>query len=65
MQIIRLTNETKNDLLESLLKRSPNQYSEYEAKVIDILEDVKKNGDEAVFRLTKTFDKADINKSTV
>ncbi|MDD6102933.1 MAG: histidinol dehydrogenase [Clostridiales bacterium] len=65
MQIIRLTNETKNDLLESLLKRSPNQYSEYEAKVIDILEDVKKNGDEAVFRLTKTFDKADINKSNL
>lgn len=60
MRIVKLTSESKNNILETLLKRSPNQYDEYQSAVSDILEDVKKNGDKAVFSYTKKFDGADI-----
>ena len=33
MRIVKLTEESRKNLLEELLKRSPNQYGEYEAKV--------------------------------
>ena len=65
MRIVNLTNETKQDILKNLLKRSPSQYTEYEKTVADILSDVKEKGDEAVFELTKRFDKWDIDKTNV
>lgn len=65
MRILELTQESKNNLLESLLKRSPNQYGEYEAKVAAILEDVKANGDEALFRYTERFDQVVINPENI
>ena len=65
MRIVRLNNETKNDILESLLKRSPNQYAQYEATVADIINKVRAEGDKAVFDMTKQFDKWDINSSNV
>ena len=65
MRIVELTNETKQDILKNLLKRSPSQYTEYEKKVSDILKDVRERGDDAVFELTKRFDKWDINRSNV
>ena len=37
MRIVELTDETKNNLLESLLKRSPNSYGQYEKTVNDII----------------------------
>ena len=45
MRTIKLTAETKANLLGNLLKRSPNNYSEYESTVNGILEDVRKDGD--------------------
>lgn len=57
MRIISLTNETKKDITEQLLKRSPSSYGEYEAKVQAILEDVKTRKDAAVFEYTERFDK--------
>lgn len=65
MRIVELTQETKDDILSSLLKRSPNQYTQYEETVAGIIDDVKKRGDEAVFELTSKFDKWDINPSNV
>ena len=65
MRIVELTNETKQDILKNLLKRSPSQYTEYEKTVSDILKDVRERGDDAVFELTKRFDKWDINGSNV
>ena len=65
MRIVKLTAETKKGILEDLLKRSPNQYGEYEAVVADIIENVKKDGDSAVFAYTKKFDKFDLNKENI
>ena len=61
MRILKLDETTKKNLLEDLLKRSPNQYTEYEERVAAILQDVKKRKDEAVFEYTKRFDGTEIN----
>lgn len=65
MRIVKLTDETKNNILEDLLKRSPNSYGKFEAAVNDILLNVRINKDEALFKYTKDFDKADINASNI
>lgn len=65
MRIQKLTEETKKNLLEDLLKRSPNHYTEYEERVEDILYHVKKERDAALFSYTKQFDHAVITKETI
>ena len=65
MRMVQLTKQEKENILENLLKRSPNQYDEYQEAVNEILENVKKEGDKAVFDYTKRFDKADISKETL
>lgn len=65
MRIVNFTQDTKNNILENLLKRSPNQYTQYEATVNEIVAAVKETGDEAVFSYTSKFDKWDINASNV
>lgn len=60
-----MTEDAKKNILEDLLKRSPNSYGKFEATVNEILENVRKNKDEAVFSYTKQFDKADINADTI
>lgn len=65
MRIVKLTEETKNNILENLLKRSPNSYGKYEAAVGEILSNVRANKDAALFKYTKDFDKADINASNI
>ena len=61
MRIQRLNETTKKNLLEDLLKRSPNQYTQYEERVNAILDAVKKEKDEALFAFTKQFDGAEIH----
>lgn len=65
MRILKLTADAKKDILQNLLKRSPNQYSEYEGRVNAIIMDVKINGDRAVFQYTKRFDGVDINADNI
>lgn len=65
MQIIRLTAETKKNILEQLLKRSPDSYPEFEKRVQDIIKNVKENGDAAVFDYTKRFDGVEITPETI
>ena len=55
MRMVQLTKQEKENILENLLKRSPNQYDEYQEAVNEILENVKKEGDKAVFDYTKRF----------
>lgn len=61
MRIEKLNEKTKKNLLEDLLKRSPNQYGEYEDSVKEILAQVKARGDAAVFELTEKFDGSKIS----
>ncbi len=57
MRIVELTESTRQNVLNDLLKRSPNNYSQYEETVSEILSDVKENGDRALFAYTQKFDK--------
>ena len=65
MRIVKLTKETTENILENMLKRSPGQYGEYEARVQEILSRVKEQKDEAVFSYTRQFDRADIGPENV
>lgn len=65
MRIVRLTDETKRNIMSGLLKRSPSQYGEYENTVRDILDNVRAGGDKAVFDYTLKFDKCKLDKDTV
>lgn len=65
MRILELTENTKSDLLESLLKRSPNSYGEYEGRVNAIIDEVREKRDEAIFAFTEKFDGACINADNI
>lgn len=65
MRRIRLDEASMENILESLLKRSPNQYDSYQDTVNEILNEVKEKGDEALFRYTKKFDKAEITSDNI
>ena len=65
MRIQRLTKDAKENLLEDLLKRSPNNYGQYEQGVQEILAHVKEEKDQAVFAYTKKFDHADITADNI
>lgn len=64
MRIVNLTNETKKNLLENLLKRSTNDYGEYEKIVADIIENVKANKEAAIFEYALKFDKCALTKDS-
>ncbi|MCI9321846.1 MAG: histidinol dehydrogenase [Lachnospiraceae bacterium] len=57
MRIVELTESTRKNVLNDLLKRSPNNYTEYEDKVAGILSNVKEKGDEALFAYTLEYDR--------
>ncbi len=65
MRILELSNETKQDILNNLLKRSPNNYSQYEAAVNEIIENVRANGDKALFEYTLKFDRYALSADTI
>lgn len=65
MKTVKLTAETQKDILNTLLKRSPNNYGQYEDTVAEIVNNVRENGDRAVFEYTKQFDKWDINADNI
>ena len=64
-RIIELTEEARTNILENLLKRSPNSYGEFEGRVNEIIENVRANRDAAIFDYTKRFDGADINAENI
>ncbi len=65
MKLVKLTQETKQDILNHLLKRSPNNYGEFEARVNAIIQEVREHGDEALFAYTEKFDGVKITADTV
>lgn len=65
MRILKLTEETRTNILENLLKRSPNSYGEFEGRVNDIIAQVREGRDAAVFAYTKRFDGADIHAGNI
>ena len=65
MRIQKLNSDTKKNLLEDLLKRSPNNYGQYEASVKEILDRIKEEKDAAVFAYTAKFDGAELTTDTI
>ncbi|MBR4085280.1 MAG: histidinol dehydrogenase [Lachnospiraceae bacterium] len=65
MRIVALTEDTKQNVMNDLLKRSPNNYSQYESTVNEIIENVKANKDAAVFEYTKKFDKFELTAENI
>lgn len=65
MRIQHLNSESKKNLLEDLLKRSPNNYGQYENGVQEILSRVKEEKDQAIFDYTEKFDHVKIDASTI
>ena len=65
MRIINLTQESKKNILNDLLKRSPNNYGKFEETVNEILANVKANGDKALFEYTKKFDRYDLTAENI
>ncbi len=65
MKKVQLTAQTQKDILDQLLKRSPNNYGQYESVVADIIANVRQKGDTAVFDYTRQFDKWEISKDNV
>lgn len=65
MRIVELSRETKQSILNDLLKRSPNHYSQYEATVNEIIAKVKSEGDTALFEYTLKFDKFVLNTENI
>lgn len=64
MRIVELTAQTKQNLLENLLKRSTNDYGDYEKVVADIIENVKTRKEDAIFEYSLKFDKCQMTKET-
>ena len=65
MRIVTLDENSKENLLNDLLKRSPNHYGEFIDRVNDIISNVRTNKDAAIFDYTKRFDGADIDVSNI
>jgi histidinol dehydrogenase len=65
MRTLELNSETKNELLGNLLGRNPGSYTEYEETVNEIISNVRKNGDKALFEYTLKFDKFEINPGNI
>lgn len=65
MRTLKLTETTKKELLGNLLNRNPGSYTEYENTVNEIINDIRNNGDKALFEYTAKFDKCTLDASCV
>lgn len=65
MRICRVDKQSIGNILENLLKRSPSQYESYQAAVNEIIENVKKSGDQALFAYAEKFDGAKLDKESL
>ena len=65
MRTLKLTEETKKELLGNLLNRNPGSYGEYEETVNGIINDIRNNGDKALFEYTEKFDKCVIDANSI
>ena len=56
MQILTMNEETRGQILDRFLHRSPIQFEEQEAAVREILTQVMEKGDQALLAYTEQFD---------
>ena len=65
MRKVKLTEETKKNILNDLLKRSPNNYGSYVEVVQEIVDNVAKNEDDTILTYTEKFDHAKLTADTM
>lgn len=65
MRIVELNEDSIKDILANLIKRSPSQFTEQEQAVNDILQNIRENGDKALFEYTEKFDGVKINEKNI
>ena len=65
MRIVQSNEDSLKDLLAGLLKRDPNNYTEYTSQVQEIVDGVKERGDEALFAYTEKFDGAKVSADNI
>ena len=65
MKTIQITEESRKNLQEQLLKRNPSSYGEFEEQVAQIIDEVKKKKDQALFSFTERFDHAVVTADTI
>ena len=65
MRTLKLTENTKRELLGNLLNRNPGSYTEYENTVNEIINDIRNNGDKALFEYTAKFDKCSLDATSI
>ncbi|MBR5712507.1 MAG: histidinol dehydrogenase [Lachnospiraceae bacterium] len=65
MKIIELNQNTKQEFLDSLAKRSTDAFAVQQEKVSEIVADVKKRGDAALFEYTAKFDGVTMTKDAI
>lgn len=65
MKVLELNKETEKILLAELKKRNPGSMTKYEAAVNEIIENVRADGDAALFEYTKKFDGFDLNAGNI
>ncbi len=56
MRILNLTKDEQDKVLASLIKRSPANYTEQEGTVREIIDNVRRDGDAAIFAYEEKFD---------
>ena len=65
MRIVKLDENTKAKALENLIGRGASGYGEYEKTVQDIIENVRKSGDEALIAYSRQFDRCELTADTM
>ena len=63
--MIKIIKYESNKSLEDIFQRSQISYEDINEKVKQIIEDVKKNGDSALFKYNKIFDNVEMTSLTV
>ena len=65
MRIIKLNEQSKNELKKVLASRSTGKMTDLEKTVDDIITNVKENGDKALFEYSAKFDKFELTKDNI
>ncbi len=65
MRILELKENAIDDILDNLLKRSPNNYGEYEDAVAEIVFRVKKEKNKALFDYEERFDHVKLDETSM
>lgn len=65
MKTVEITEDSIATLMENIVKRSPVHYTQYQQTVNEILDNVMKNGDKALFEYARKFDKFSLDAENI